>query len=41
MTMPTDHYSVLATIERAWGLGYLGYAADRREVPVMDTFLTR
>jgi phosphatidylinositol-3-phosphatase len=36
-----NHFSVLATIEHAWGLGYLGYAADRRQVPRLDVFLRR
>jgi hypothetical protein len=36
-----NHYSVLATIEHAWGLGYLVYAADSRQVPRMDVFLRR
>ena len=26
--IPHDHYSLLRTIEDAWGLGYLGHAAD-------------
>jgi hypothetical protein len=36
-----NHYSVLATIEENWDLGYLGYAADRAQVPLMDAFLRR
>lgn len=34
-----NHYSVLATIEHEWGLGYLGYASDRPQVPLMTVFL--
>lgn len=36
-----NHYSVLATIEANWDLGFLGYAADRAQVPLMDDFLRR
>jgi hypothetical protein len=36
-----NHYSVLATIEDAWSLGYLGFAADRAQVPRMNIFLRR
>lgn len=34
-----NHYSVLATIEHEWGLGYLAYAADRKQAPLMTTYL--
>jgi hypothetical protein len=36
---PYNHYSVLATIEQNWNLGYLAYAADHRQVPRMGIFL--
>jgi len=32
---------LLATLEENWDLGYLGYAADRAQVPLMDAFLKR
>jgi phosphatidylinositol-3-phosphatase len=38
---PFNHYSLLATIEQAWGLGYLANASDRRQVPTMSVFLTK
>jgi hypothetical protein len=38
---PFNHYSLLATIEQAWRLGYLGNASDRAQVPTMADFLTR
>jgi hypothetical protein len=31
-----NHYSLLATVEKVWRLGYLQNAADRRNVPTMD-----
>lgn len=31
-----NHYSLLATVEKIWRLGYLQNAADRRNVPTMD-----
>lgn len=34
-----NHYSLLATIEKNWNLGYLAYAADRLQVPTMERFL--
>jgi hypothetical protein len=34
-----NHYSLLATIEKVWRLGYLQNAADRRNVPTMDGLL--
>ena len=37
---PYNHYSLLATIEENWRLGYLGYAADRAQVKPMDEFFT-
>jgi hypothetical protein len=39
--VPYNHYSLLATIEQAWGLGYLGNASDRAQVPTMAEFLTK
>ena len=39
--VPYNHYSLLATIEEAFGLGYLGYAADRAQVKTMSEFLTK
>ena len=36
-----NHYSLLATIEQAWKLGYLGNASDRAQVPTMAEFLTK
>jgi phosphatidylinositol-3-phosphatase len=36
-----NHYSMLATIESEFGLGYLGNAADRRQVSLMTEFLTK
>jgi hypothetical protein len=38
---PFNHYSLLATIEQAWRLGYLGNASDRAQVTTMADFLTR
>lgn len=38
-TRPYNHYSVLATIEANWGLGYLGNAGDRAQVPLMTAFV--
>jgi hypothetical protein len=38
---PYNHYSLLATIEQAWGLGYLGNASDRAQVTPMTEFLTK
>jgi hypothetical protein len=35
-----NHYSLLATIEQVWGLGYLGNASDRAQVPTMAGFLS-
>jgi len=40
-TVAYNHYSMLATIESEFGLGYLGNAADRRQVPLMTEFLTK
>jgi len=37
---PYNHYSMLATIEQVWGLGYLGNASDRAQVPTMAGFLS-
>ncbi|MGH2466901.1 MAG: alkaline phosphatase family protein [Candidatus Limnocylindrales bacterium] len=34
-TRAYNHYSLLATIEQVWHLGYLGYAADRPNVKTM------
>ena len=36
---PYDHYSLLRTIEQAWHLGYLGYAADSANVRSMGPLL--
>ncbi len=38
---PYNHYSMLATIEQVWHLGYLGNASDGAQVTPMDEFLTR
>jgi hypothetical protein len=38
---PYNHYSLLATVEQAWRLGYLGNASDRAQVPTMAEFLTK
>ncbi len=38
---PYNHYSLLATIEKVWGLGYLGNASDRIQVKTMDEFLMK
>jgi phosphatidylinositol-3-phosphatase len=38
---PFNHYSLLATIEQAWRLGYLGNASDRAQVATMADFLTK
>ena len=37
---PYNHYSLLRTIEGAWGLGYLGNASDASQVQAMNEFLT-
>jgi hypothetical protein len=37
---PYNHYSLLKTIEEAWGLGYLGNASDGNNVQSMREFLT-
>lgn len=36
---PYNHYSLLRTIEQAWNLGYLGYAADSASVSSMTPLL--
>jgi hypothetical protein len=36
---PYNHYSLLRTIEHAWGLPYLGYAADGANVKAMTPLL--
>jgi hypothetical protein len=36
---PYNHYSLLRTIEHAWNLGYLGYAADGENVSSMTPLL--
>lgn len=38
-TNPYNHYSLLRTIEEAWGLGYLGNASDTAQVHSMREFL--
>ena len=36
---PYNHYSLLATIEAVWGLGYLGNASDSNQVtPILEFF---
>jgi phosphatidylinositol-3-phosphatase len=39
--VPYNHYSLLATVEETWGLGYLGNASDSAQVSPMDEFFTR
>ncbi len=34
-----NHYSLLRTIEEVWGLGYLGYASDAKQINSMTEFL--
>lgn len=34
-----NHYSLLRTLEDAWGLPELGYTSDHEQVPTMDEFL--
>ncbi len=36
-----NHYSLLRTIEDAWGLPELGFTSDHAQVHTMDEFLTR
>jgi hypothetical protein len=36
---PYNHYSLLRTVEEAWGLGYLGYAGDAANVSSMAGML--
>jgi phosphatidylinositol-3-phosphatase len=38
---PYNHYSLLATVEAEFGLGYLANASDRQQVPPMTEFLTK
>ncbi|MES1247043.1 MAG: alkaline phosphatase family protein [Actinomycetota bacterium] len=38
---PYNHYSLLATVEQVFGLGYLGYASDTAQVKPMTEFLTK
>jgi hypothetical protein len=38
---PFNHYSLLATVEQVFGLGYLGNAADRQQVQPMTEFFTK
>lgn len=35
---PYTHYSLLKTIELAWGLPYLGHAADESTVPILSVW---
>jgi phosphatidylinositol-3-phosphatase len=35
-----NHYSLLRTIEDAWGLPELGYTSDHAQVPTMNAFLS-
>ena len=37
---PYNHYSLLATIEENWNLGYLGNASDSNQVSPMDEFFS-
>jgi hypothetical protein len=39
--VPYNHYSLLATVEETWNLGYLGNASDSAQVTPMDEFFTR
>jgi hypothetical protein len=39
--VPYNHYSLLATIEQEFGLGYLGFASDTAQVKPMTEFLTK
>jgi hypothetical protein len=39
-TAPYNHYSLLATIEENWNLGYLGNASDSAQVSPMDEFFS-
>jgi phosphatidylinositol-3-phosphatase len=39
--VPYNHYSLLRTIEDAWGLGELGSTSDHAQVTTMNEFLTR
>ncbi len=39
--VPYNHYSLLRTVEEAWGLGYLGNASDAAQVHSMAEFLHR
>ena len=38
--VPYNHYSLLATVEQNWNLGYLGNASDSNQVSPMDEFFT-
>ncbi|MGI8421725.1 MAG: alkaline phosphatase family protein [Gaiellaceae bacterium] len=38
--VPFNHYSMLATVEQNWELGFLGYAADHVQVATLREFLT-
>ena len=38
---PYNHYSLLATVEQEFGLGYLGFASDTAQVKPMTEFLTK
>ncbi len=37
--MPYNHYSLLRTIEDAWGLPELGYTSDHAQVSTMNDLL--
>ena len=39
--VPYNHYSLLATVEAEFGLGYLANASDRQQVQPMTEFLTK
>jgi hypothetical protein len=40
-TTPYNHYSLLATVEQVFGLGYLGFASDSAQVKPMTEFFTK
>ena len=39
-SVPYNHYSLLATVEQNWNLGYLGNASDANQVTPMDEFFS-
>ena len=40
-TKPYNHYSLLATIDWNWSLGYIGAASDHTQVQPLREFLTK